>query len=112
MDAKTARKYRRLGRVPSELTPEKRWRTLDLVVQMSRHVGGRRLVNQITEIEPLGDDGPYRLRDVFTSQVRPHEKTMPLTWTGKRSTRAGHLRPEEQAQVTDLTRAIFEVPKS
>jgi hypothetical protein len=27
MDAKTARKYRRLGRVPSELTPEKRWRT-------------------------------------------------------------------------------------
>jgi pilus assembly protein CpaF len=85
---------------------------LDLVVQMSRHVGGRRLVNQITEIEPLGDDGHYRLRDVFTSQVRPHEKTMQLTWTGKRSTMAGHLRPEEQAQVTDLTRAIFEVPKS
>jgi hypothetical protein len=27
MDAKTARKYRRLGRVPSELKPEKRWRT-------------------------------------------------------------------------------------
>ena len=27
MDAKTARKYRRLGRVPSELTPESRWRT-------------------------------------------------------------------------------------
>ena len=27
MDAKTARKYRRLGRVPSELTPGSRWRT-------------------------------------------------------------------------------------
>jgi hypothetical protein len=27
MDAKTARKYRRLGRVPSALRPEKRWRT-------------------------------------------------------------------------------------
>ena len=27
MDAKTARKYRRLGRVPRELKPEKRWRT-------------------------------------------------------------------------------------
>ena len=27
MDAKTARKYRRLGRVPSELTPGPRWRT-------------------------------------------------------------------------------------
>ena len=27
MDAKTARKYRRLGQVPSELTPEPRWRT-------------------------------------------------------------------------------------
>jgi hypothetical protein len=27
MDAKTARKYRRLGRLPSELTPEPRWRT-------------------------------------------------------------------------------------
>ena len=27
MDAKTARKYRRLGRMPSELTAGKRWRT-------------------------------------------------------------------------------------
>jgi hypothetical protein len=27
MDAKTARKYRRLGRVPSELTPGPGWRT-------------------------------------------------------------------------------------
>jgi hypothetical protein len=27
MDAKTARKYRRLGRVPSELRPGLRWRT-------------------------------------------------------------------------------------
>jgi len=27
MDAKTARKYRRLGQVPSELTPGPRWRT-------------------------------------------------------------------------------------
>ena len=27
MDAKTARKYRRLARVPSELTPGSRWRT-------------------------------------------------------------------------------------
>jgi hypothetical protein len=27
MDAKTARKYRRLGRMPSELTPRSRWRT-------------------------------------------------------------------------------------
>ena len=27
MDAKTARKYRRMGRLPSELTPGPRWRT-------------------------------------------------------------------------------------
>jgi pilus assembly protein CpaF len=72
---------------------------IDLVVQMSRHIGGKRLVTQITEVEPLGDDGRYRLRDIFTMQSGQQEKddkTMQLTWTGERSTSAGMLRPSEQ----------------
>jgi pilus assembly protein CpaF len=83
---------------------------LDLVVQMSRHIGGRRLVTQIAEIDPLGDDGRYRLRDLFVLRSRPGDKALQLTWTGERSALAGHLRPEEQAEITNLTGPIFEPP--
>jgi pilus assembly protein CpaF len=81
---------------------------LDLVVHMSRHVG-RRLVTQIAEIDSLGDDGRYRLRDIFVLKpLAADKKMMQLVWTGERSSLAGHLRPEEQAEITDLTRGIFE----
>jgi pilus assembly protein CpaF len=83
---------------------------LDMVVQMSRQIGGRRLVTQITEIDPLDDHGHYVLRDIFTMARKAGEKDekgMQLVWTGERSAMAGHLRPHEQADVTDLTREIF-----
>lgn len=85
---------------------------IDLVVQMSRHIGGRRLVTQITEIDPLGEDGKYRMRDLFTLQPRPGDKEgkdLQLTWTGERSAMTGHLRPEERALLNDLTKPILEV---
>jgi pilus assembly protein CpaF len=85
---------------------------VDVVVQMSRHVGARRLVTQITEIDPLGDDGQYRMRHVFTMQPAPGpagEKAMQLTWTGERSAMTGRLRPEELLLVDDLVRPIFEL---
>jgi pilus assembly protein CpaF len=85
---------------------------LDLVVHMSRHVGGRRLVTQIAEIDSLGDDGRYCLRDIFVLKQQGHEKSMQLVWTGERSALAGHLRPEEQEEITDLTRAVFAAPDS
>ena len=82
---------------------------IDVVVQMSRHVGGRRMVTQITEIDPLSDDGHYRLRDLFEMRAGadPDDpKRMQLSWTGVRSTMAGRLRPEE-AQLVDVTRDLF-----
>ncbi|MCE9592523.1 MAG: Flp pilus assembly complex ATPase component TadA [Planctomycetes bacterium] len=83
---------------------------IDLVVQMSRHIGGRRLVTYITEVDPLGDDGQYRFRDLFTMQAPPGDeskKKLQLTWTGERSSLAGQLRPEDQDLVTDSTRPLF-----
>ncbi len=88
---------------------------IDIVVQMSRFIGGRRLVTQITEVDPLGDDGHYRLRDIFRLAPRPDapgqsealkDKTLQLTWTGERSAMSGRLRPDAQTLVTDLTRDI------
>ena len=88
---------------------------IDLIVQMSRHIGGRRLVTQITEIEPLGDDGRYRMRDLFTTQPAKTEegkKTMQLTWTGQRSAFAGQLRPSERQLAERKCRRIFEIERS
>jgi pilus assembly protein CpaF len=84
---------------------------IDLVIQMSRHIGGRRCVTQITEIDALGDDGKYRLRDIFTMKMHQkenEEKEVQLTWTGERSSMAGNLRPSEERLVTDSIKAIFE----
>src|SRR5690606_7307660 len=76
---------------------------IDVVVQMSRHIGSRRLVTQISEVDPLGDDGKYRLRDIFTMAAPGKDgKDMQLTWTGERSAMAGRLRPAEQELVTPL----------
>jgi pilus assembly protein CpaF len=84
---------------------------IDLVIQMNRQIGGKRLVTQITEIEPLGDDGKYRLRDIFTLSPVTNEnmeKSMQLKWTGKRSLLAGRLSPEEEKLVTKAIEPIFE----
>ncbi len=84
---------------------------IDLVVQMSRHIGGRRLVTHITEIDPLGEDGRYRMKDLFVLQSKSgakEGKDLQLTWTGARSAMSGRLRPDEASLLTDLTRPIFE----
>ena len=99
---------------------------IDVVVQMSRHIGGKRLVTQITEIDGHDEGGRYRLRDIFTlveaeDQAEPAESGalsgpdepataehgMQLKWTGERSTLAGRLRPSERARLSDLTRDLF-----
>ncbi len=87
---------------------------LDLVVLMSRHMGGSRRVTHITEIDPLGDDGRYRLRDIFTMVSVPgevdHKSRMQLKWTGERSAMAGHLRPESLEVVPELVKPLFVEP--
>lgn len=87
---------------------------IDLIVQMSRQIGGRRLVTQVTEVLPLGDHGYYQTRDLFAQQPVADDladKTLALTWTGEVSTMAGRLRPEEQERITDRTRDVFGLEK-
>ncbi len=84
---------------------------IDIVVQMSRHIGGYRKVTQITEVHTLGDDGKYRLQDLFTLQSVGEEKTpekrMQLVWTGVRCAMAGTLRQEEMQRVPESVKALF-----
>ena len=85
---------------------------IDIVVQMSRHIGGQRRVTQISEIESMVEVGQYRLRDVFNLKQVEHTKAgkdLQLVWAGERSAMAGNLRPEQQARITNLTRPIFAV---
>ncbi len=85
---------------------------IDVVVQLSRHLGGRRLVTQISEIDTAADSGQHRMRDIFVMRAQPEnddQKAMRLTWTGKRSAMAQELRPQERAVVSDQTAAIFGV---
>jgi len=61
---------------------------VDLIVQMSRHLGGRRLVTQISEVGPIDDAGRYSLKDLFTLKPLKNDgtgKEVQLTWTGERS---------------------------
>ncbi len=79
---------------------------IDLVVQMTRQVGGERRVTQISEVLPLGDDGHYRLQNVF--DMKPDDQgQMQLTWTGVRSAFADLLRDDDRAHVTPTIEPIF-----
>jgi len=83
---------------------------IDVIVQMSRMIGGRRLVTQISEVLPLGDADHYQLRDLFELRPDPDDQTgraMRLMWTGQRSTVAGHLQADARDLLTDKTRDIF-----
>ncbi|MEM9420522.1 MAG: ATPase, T2SS/T4P/T4SS family [Planctomycetota bacterium] len=83
---------------------------IDLVVQMSRQIGGRRLVTHISEVLPLGDHSYYQLRDIFTlKQLDDGDggKAMWLTWTGQPSVLSGRLSANQQAQTAPAVRSIF-----
>lgn len=97
---------------------------IDVLVQMSRHIGGRRMVTQIAEVYPLGEDGRYVTRDIFRMQYDKKadeddpatagsgEKTLQLKWTGERSSFADQLDPEQQAMVTPAIEGIFQVDET
>jgi len=83
---------------------------VDLVVHMSRHFGGKRLVTQISEVDRVDDEGRYTLRDLFV--LRPGDKANPdkqvqLTWTGERSALGAHLSGQHQDLVTDPIKSIL-----
>ena len=81
---------------------------IHLVVQMSRQVGGRRLVTQISEVAGrVTDDGRYVLNDLFTLKRDPATQQMQLAWTGAVSAMAGKLTDAAEAALSDLTRPIL-----
>ncbi|QNN21569.1 CpaF family protein [Planctomycetales bacterium ZRK34] len=85
---------------------------IDVVVQTQRHIGGKRMVTQIAEIDPIDEKGQYQVRDLFNLQRVETEGAdrhdQQLTWTGEKSYLAGALRSEEESLITDRTRPIFE----
>jgi pilus assembly protein CpaF len=88
---------------------------IDVVVQTSRHIGGQRLVSQISEIDPVDADGRYQLRDIFAMKPvidKKGRKGMQLKHTGVRSSMAGLIRGNAARVVTDLTREMFTVAES
>ncbi len=83
---------------------------IDIIVQMSRQIGGRRLVTQITEVLPIGDHGYYQTRDLFAQEQIGDDsggKAMWLSWTGQVSAMAGRLRADEEARISRLTAGVF-----
>ena len=62
---------------------------IDVIVQVTRFTDGRRALTQITEVLPLGDDGKYRLQDMFLYQLSEgkegREGKGGLVWTQKPS---------------------------
>jgi pilus assembly protein CpaF len=47
---------------------------IDVIVQVTRFSDGRRAMTQVVEVEPLGDDGKYRLRDMFVYKLAEDER--------------------------------------
>lgn len=85
---------------------------IDVVVHLSRQVGGQRLVTRISEVLPLGDADHYKLKDIFELRPDPNDPTgreLQLTWTGERSIVSRQLGASIRDEVTDLTEAIFAV---
>ncbi len=83
---------------------------VDLVVHMSRHIGGRRLVTQISEVEQVDDAGRYQLRDIFVlkqTEDDNKDKQMQLAWTGERSALGGRLGSDHRSLITDRIKPIL-----
>ncbi|MEM6551353.1 MAG: ATPase, T2SS/T4P/T4SS family [Planctomycetota bacterium] len=82
---------------------------MDVVVHLSRQIGGRRMVTQVSEVDPLGDDGYYQTRDIFRLQPAPtpdNPNTMQLAPTGERSALGEVLRHHGQ-EPSELTADLF-----
>jgi len=83
---------------------------VDVVVHMSRHIGGRRLVTQISEVRGVNESGHYQLQDLFI--LKPADKDKPegqvqLTWTGERSALGTNLGPGYETLVTDTLKPVL-----
>jgi pilus assembly protein CpaF len=84
---------------------------IDVIVQMTRFADGRRALTQVSEVLPLGDDGKYRVRDIFTYELEEGtEATVgKLVWTGARSQYGDEPRLRVLRKEQKLTAEIFAV---
>ena len=85
---------------------------IDLVVQMTRFNDGRRGLTQISEVLPLGDDGRYRLQEMFEYKLAdgPGAKAGAgeLAWMGKNSTFAREPKIRILRDKWNLTKEVFD----
>ena len=85
---------------------------IDVVVQMTRFGDGRRCVTGIGEVEPLGADGRYRVRDIFRYELEEEsgQAKGALVWSGAVSQYGREPRIRLQARQSTLAGSIFAMP--
>ncbi len=85
---------------------------IDVVVQVTRFNDGRRGLTQVSEVLPLGDDGKYRMQDVYLYTLDEgeagHRGQGKLTWTGKKSLSAREPKVRILRDNWNLTKPVFE----
>ncbi|HUU58263.1 MAG TPA: CpaF family protein [Phycisphaerae bacterium] len=84
---------------------------IDVIVQMTRFNDGRRALTQISEVLPLGDDGKYRLREMFRYELAEgpagRDGRGGLVWRGEVSSFADEPKLRILRGSWDLTKRIF-----
>jgi pilus assembly protein CpaF len=80
---------------------------IDVVVMMTRMTDGSRKVTQVAEVLPLGDDGHYRLRDMFRYRPPTVDRGEELVCTGERSSFSDEPKVRALAGECRLTRDVF-----
>jgi pilus assembly protein CpaF len=82
---------------------------IDVVVQMTRFSDGRRDLTGISEVLELGEDGRYRLQDMFVYELdeRADATVGRLIWAGAKSVFAEESAMRALRREAQLTREIF-----
>jgi len=82
---------------------------IDVIVQVTRFNDGRRGLTQISEVLPLGEDGKYRLKEIFRYQLAEGKGGKgSLVWTGRTSTFADEPKIRILRDTWKLTKKIFD----
>jgi pilus assembly protein CpaF len=84
---------------------------IDVIVQVTRFNDGRRGLTQVSEVLPLGDDGKYRLQDVYRYELDETSGTPgagELAATGEVSLFAREPKLRILRDDMDLTKRVFE----
>ncbi|MFP4216254.1 MAG: CpaF family protein [Phycisphaerae bacterium] len=84
---------------------------IDVIVQVTRFSDGRRGLTQVSEVQPLGDDGKYRVQDMYTYDLGLSEdgtrEEGKLRWTGTTSQYAREPKVRILRDRIDLTKDVF-----